>query len=86
MGDHPELFDVGPRQPAPRKRGTATAAPIGTGPAGEFCRSCRHAIATGKTSKNYYKCNLVRHLWTHGAGSDIKLRWPACNEWAAKTP
>lgn len=60
------------------------AALPGTGPAGETCRTCRHKSPTGFNAR-YYKCYLVRHRWTHGISTDIRVRWPACSKWQAKT-
>lgn len=58
------------------------AAPPGTGPAGERCRSCHHAVGTGNYGcRTYYKCELIRPKWTSGPGTDILLRSPACRLW-----
>ena len=79
MGETRELFDVGPRQSMPAH--PCTPATIGSGPVGETCRSCRHAV---RNYARYYKCALMKKAWSHGAATDIKLRWPACLAWAAK--
>ena len=55
----------------------------GNGPAGETCGSCRH-IYRNRQSKVYLKCELCRATWTHGPGSDIRARSPACDYWEAK--
>lgn len=55
------------------------AAPRGSGPAGETCGTCRHAYNSGSSSKSYYKCQLVKP--TRGIGTDIRLKWAACNRW-----
>ena len=52
----------------------------GTGPAGETCGSCQHITGT-----RYKKCELNRARWTHGRGSDILVRAPACKYWEAQT-
>jgi hypothetical protein len=52
----------------------------GSGPAGETCRTCKFGASTGNKGK-YKKCLKMRHAWTNGAGSDIKLRSPACSGW-----
>ena len=57
------------------KRGYA-ALP-GTGPAGETCKTCRHAKRFG----GYSKCGLQRNAWTGGEGTDILLKSPACRRW-----
>ena len=82
-----ELFADMPSSAAPDKpvksRGLYAALP-GTGPAGETCRSCDHL--SGKLqSRRYYKCELTRHLWTGGPGTDVKVRSPACSKWAPIT-
>lgn len=56
------------------------AAPPGTGPAGETCKTCRH-YARVKHAKVYRKCALVRAKWTNGPGTDILAKSPACKEW-----
>lgn len=53
----------------------------GSGPAGETCRTCAHHRATGAGRKNYFKCFLLKFRWTHGPGTDIRLKSPACNLW-----
>jgi hypothetical protein len=49
----------------------------GTGPAGETCGSCQNRMA----GRRYSKCQLNRPKWTHGRGSDILARSPACKYW-----
>lgn len=55
------------------------AAPPGTGPPGETCGSCQH-----KGGRKFLKCDLQRHRWTHGPGTDIRARSPACSRWTRK--
>lgn len=50
----------------------------GTGPAGQTCATCKHAVRTDR----YSKCGANRAQWTHGIKSDIRLRTPACSLWA----
>lgn len=57
------------------------AAPPGTGPDGEKCKSCHHAVGTGHCARTYYKCKLMEPNWTGGPGTDILLRSPACRLW-----
>lgn len=59
------------------------AMPPGGGPEGETCKTCVHCIQVEYHDKNYYKCGEVRDRWTHGTGSDIRLRSPACLKWKA---
>lgn len=68
----------------PQKRGYA--APPGSGPAGETCRSCAHYRSVNGGSKNFPKCELMRSVWTHGYGTDILARAPACREWLRQLP
>lgn len=56
------------------------AARPGTGPAGETCGSCAHRC-TISHGKNYQKCGLIRHRWTGGPATDIRLKSPACMHW-----
>lgn len=57
------------------------AYPPGTGPAGETCKTCKHSCRVSGGSKAYWKCGLLRSVWTHGPGSDIKVKAPACKKW-----
>lgn len=58
------------------------AAPPGTGPEGETCKSCQNAVrVSGNTANTYRKCALMRANWTSGPGSDILFRSPACRHW-----
>jgi hypothetical protein len=59
-----------------------TPALIGSGPAGETCRTCRHRVHVASGGSRYQKCELMRHHWTSGEGSDIKAAWSACRYWA----
>lgn len=52
----------------------------GTGPQGETCGSCRHRVVR-QLGKGYQKCQLKLKHWTHGAGTDIKVYFPACSKW-----
>ncbi len=54
-------------------------------PAGESCGSCAHATARNERSEStFWKCGLMRKAWTSGPGTDIRLKWPACERWEAK--
>lgn len=61
-----------------KRKGLYAARP-GTGPVGETCGSCKHIVRAW--NGRYRKCDLVRRLWTHGPGTDIKARSPACSKW-----
>lgn len=82
-----DLFANLPGQAAPNKavrikaKGLYAALP-GTGPAGETCRTCEH-LSGKRMSRRYYKCELTRAKWTGGAGTDVKVRSPACSKWEA---
>lgn len=56
------------------------AAPIGSGPAGETCKTCLHARST--FAKRYWKCDLVKA--TCSPKTDIRLKWAACSRWEKK--
>lgn len=55
----------------------------GSGPEGQTCGTCIHANGTGRAGK-YKKCARMKRIWSHGAGTDIKLKSPACEGWEAK--
>lgn len=56
----------------------------GSGPTGETCGTCRNCIATGPHSRVYYKCKVLQFRWTHGPGTDIKKKTPACEMWESR--
>jgi hypothetical protein len=56
------------------------AAPPGSGPAGETCKSCKH-IYRHQMANIYLKCALTRAHWTGGPGTDIRAGAPACSKW-----
>jgi hypothetical protein len=43
---------------------------------GETCGSCIHSV---KADDRWWKCELVS--MSRGAGSDIRVSWPACQKW-----
>lgn len=50
---------------------------------GETCGTCAHAHRTVSAGrKGFWKCALVKR--THGPGTDLRLKWPACWSWKAK--
>ncbi len=55
-----------------------TGRPLLGGP--ESCRTYTHCLRFQR-AKAWHKCALDHHRWTHGRGSDIRLRWPACSQW-----
>ena len=67
-------------QPDRRRRNAGYAAPPGSGPKGETCRTCLHFTRI-RYAGTYRKCGLMRQHWTHGQGTDILARAPACNRW-----
>lgn len=64
------------RKPTPSK---GYAAPPGTGPKGETCKTCKHYYIGHRG--HYRKCALMRARWTGGPGTDIKAGAPACRSW-----
>lgn len=68
------------RSKKPRKTGHAGIP--GSGPKGEFCRTCAH-LYRKNMAKTYLKCSLMRAHWTGGGGSDVKARDPACSAWSS---
>jgi hypothetical protein len=63
------------------------AAPPGTGPEGKTCKDCQHKQRLGNYGgKSYIKCLLRQATWTHGEGTDILARSPACNKFEQRAP
>jgi len=60
--------------------GRGYPAPPGTGPARETCKSCHH-LTRKRMAGTYLKCELMRHAWTGGHGTDVKAGSPACRLW-----
>ena len=58
------------------------AAPPGTGPVGETCRSCKN-YTLRKWAGTYRKCLLMKEHWTSGGRTDIRAKDPACKKWEA---
>ena len=88
MSDLPQFdFAMSPEQRALFERihgkkktsSKATPAPPGSGPAGEFCKGCRHFVRNAQWSKTYFKCGLIRA--TKGPGTDIRANLPSCSQW-----
>lgn len=67
-----------------RKRKSPTPSPIGSGPPGETCRSCRYRYRRDGGSKSFFKCAWIPA--TNGAGTDIKLKWASCAQWDPRWP
>lgn len=68
-------------QPIRQRRDKAHAAPIGSGPAGTTCKTCRHYCLAAGGARNYRKCLLMKPFWTHGPGSDIRAKDPSCRKY-----
>ena len=89
-----DLFGAPPKaHRVPKLRGRTTtrangyAAMPGTGPEGETCGSCANCRGhTTRADRTFYKCALQVNAWTHGRGSDVLLRAPACSRWAEGAP
>jgi hypothetical protein len=58
--------------------------PPGTGPKDETCGTCEHKTYASGVAGSYIKCNLARHKWTGGRGSDILASAAACEAWALR--
>ncbi len=55
------------------------AATPGSAENGEKCKTCQHAVKCNEGgAKQFYKCDLMRKIWTKGQGSDILINSPAC--------
>ena len=57
------------------------AARPGSGPSGEFCRTCANAV---RVDGRYWKCELLRRNWSACYTTDIRLKAPACSYWKPK--
>lgn len=71
---------TGPRKRPPTKA-NGYAAPPGSGPEGETCKSCVH-LYRNEYAKVYLKCDLMRAYWTGGTATDIRAGSPACSRWS----
>lgn len=49
------------------------------GPEGKTCGICRHKVKRRQAGA-WHKCALDRQNWTSGKGSDIRVRWRACDQ------
>ena len=67
-----------------RKTGQPWAELRGPGPAGKTCKSCAFLINNGHGLRAYYKCGKVPV--THGPGTDIRLKDPACFLYSESKP
>ncbi len=80
-----DLFGVAPPPAAGSKAALAAkgyARRPGSGPAGETCGSCIHAKGIKiRSGRVFYKCEIIKHRWTSGPGTDIRLKSPACEMW-----
>lgn len=67
----------------PAKKNSGYAAPPGTGPSGETCKTCKHLFRK-RLAGTYLKCWLMSAVWTGGARTDVKASSPACSAWEPK--
>ena len=81
-----DLFGEAPKQLLPvqikrRRESEPRGYPAmpGTGPAGMRCKDCENYVIR-RLSKDYRKCQLMRAVWTGGAGTDIRANSPACSK------
>jgi hypothetical protein len=74
----PTVHVPGKRKPTVPK---GYAAQPGSGPDGETCKTCAHYTRVHYQAGIFRKCGLNEAKWTHGPGSDIKARSPACAKW-----
>lgn len=81
-----EAFAEGLDAPKIKNKVSGYAAPPGTGPKGETCKSCKHICRHHDYKHTYIKCGVIRHRWTHGLGTDIRVKSPACRLWEKPAP
>ncbi len=77
------ITTFGSKKRKPTQANGYAAAP-GSGPEGEICKNCEHRLIREYHNKRYNKCYLVvgdRYVGTHGTGTDIRVRSPACSKW-----
>lgn len=79
-----ELMILPPQSRAARVKRKGHAGNPGRGPEGETCGSCQSYAINEYHGKTWRKCELARANWTHGPGSDIRKKDPACEFWKAK--
>jgi hypothetical protein len=48
---------------------------------GETCGTCTH-MQRRRFNRTYLKCDLT--VWTCGAATDTRARWPACTHWSPR--
>src|SRR3990167_6921403 len=48
---------------------------------GESCGSCANAHKK-QINRTFWKCKIMKN--TNGPGTDIRLKWPACQRWVKK--
>ena len=59
----------------------------GSGPAGETCGTCQHyCVISSGSGKTFRKCERTKGTWTHGPGSDVRKKDPACLGWELLQP
>jgi len=83
-GGGAETYPMAVTQPPAKKRGQPNGYPRrpGTGPEDETCGTCKHACRVSIPSgRKFWKCELLNFRWTHGPGTDIRLKSPACKFW-----
>lgn len=75
----PTADDLARRIPVRKPtRKNGYAATPGTGPQGKTCGQCEHYRTVVGGTKTHPKCWINKPQWTHGPGSDILKRSPAC--------
>jgi hypothetical protein len=78
-----EVVLTGPPSRKGVKRVTGYAAPPGTGPVGQFCRTCKYMKRLSNTGrKSWLKCFHPLAYRSNCSATDIRARAPACKHWA----
>ena len=79
----PAWFHVGKYTPATQRDRVARGLhPMGlrlASPGTGTCGTCIHLSAAPYHDGKYFKCKLTK--WTHGFGTDIRRKWPACERY-----
>lgn len=88
---HPDLFALaaGPmltpdqrwRLQMTRSKKRGHAAPIGSGPEGETCKTCQNLVRRTGAARTFLKCGLRVAIWTNSYGTDVRAGDAACKKW-----
>lgn len=76
----PDMFGVTPKVRVKYPKNGYASTP-GSGPPGEFCKTCLHCAKVDGGQRYFHKCLLIEKRWTNSYGTDVLLKSPACRRW-----